>query len=322
MMLVGGKFACVSFLSIFFCYFCAFFSDLSYNSAKPVISTPNIDFLAKKGIVLKHLYTHSLCTPSRASFLTGRYHINTGLTYVLSPGTPAGLPDNIPTLPAILKDHAGYDTAMVGKWHLGHAKMSMTPVGRGFNSFTGCYMWDVDSYTKQMYEVPWRPPMMIDWVSQYVNGSYLHYAEPLHATEAITKEALNVMSSHSKQQQHQLDEANKQPLFLYVAFTAAHSPLQPLSRHLSVCSHIPHIWRREYCGMVVGIDEAVKNITDHIKRSIGENTIVVFTSDNGGSTWFGGMNEPLRGAKITPFEGKRLFSLVISSISLNRFLLF
>lgn len=103
----------------------------------PVIPTPNIDALAQKGVQLKQLYTHSLCTPSRAALLTGRYHINTGLTYVLTPGTPAGLPDNIATLPTVLKDVGNYSTSMVGKWHLGHCQRKQTPTGKGFESFTG-----------------------------------------------------------------------------------------------------------------------------------------------------------------------------------------
>jgi arylsulfatase A-like enzyme len=190
---------------------------------------------------------------------------------------------------------------MVGKWHLGHAKQSQTPVGRGFDSFTGCFMWDVDSYTKQQVEVPWIDPLMIDWVDEYSNGTFYHYAEPLHATEAITKDAMRVMDDHVRA--HPPSNPASEPLFLYVAYTAAHSPLQPLHRHTIPCRHIPHIWRREFCGMVVGLDEGIKNITEHIKKSLGENTLVVVASDNGGSTWFGGMNVPLRGAKITPFEG-------------------
>jgi arylsulfatase A-like enzyme len=262
-----------------------------------VIPTPYIDDLAKNGVVFKQLYTHSLCTPSRASLMTGRYHINTGLTYVLAPGTPAGLPSDIQTLPMVLRSEAKYKTHMVGKWHLGHAKVSQTPVGRGFDTFTGVFMWDVDSYSKQMYEAPWRDPMMIDWVQQWSNGSYHHYAEPAHATEAITREAINVIDAHAQ------DKSSQDPLFLYVAFTAAHSPLQPLPRHQVPCRRIRHVWRREFCGMVVGLDEGVKNITEHIKKTLGENTLVVVTSDNGGSNWFGGMNVPLRGSKITPFEG-------------------
>jgi arylsulfatase A-like enzyme len=113
--------------------------DISYNSKFSKIPTPNIDILANHGIKLNNYYVQSLCTPSRylslsifylsillthyisnnrASFLTGRYAFNTGLHYVLVPGSPAGIQDNIPTLPSLLKK-INYKTAMVGKWHLG-----------------------------------------------------------------------------------------------------------------------------------------------------------------------------------------------------------
>jgi arylsulfatase A-like enzyme len=112
-------------------------SDFSYNIENPVIPTPFIDEVAKNGIQLKQLYTHSVCTPSRAALMTGRYHINTGLTTVLAPGTPAGLPDELPTFPQLLRNKANYTTAMVGKWHLGNAQMKQTPIGKGFDYFTG-----------------------------------------------------------------------------------------------------------------------------------------------------------------------------------------
>lgn len=229
--------------------------------------------------------------------MTGRYHINTGLTYVLAPATPAGLPEEIPTLPQLLKSQANYTTAMVGKWHLGHAQQKQTPTGRGFQTFTGIYMWDTDSYTKQMHEVPWEEPMMIDWVSESdTAGDFKHYAEPRHATEAITQEAEDVIRRHSS-------ASTDEPLFLYVAYTAAHSPLQALPRHEPPCAHLPHLWRRQFCGMVLGLDEGIGNLTRTARSVLGENTLVVVTSDNGGSPWFGGNNTPLRGSKATPYEG-------------------
>jgi arylsulfatase B len=100
------------------------------------INTPVIDHLASKGVRLTNYYTDSVCTPARAALMTGRYSVNTGLTHVLVPGSPAGLPLDIPTLPELLKN-LSYSTAMRGKWHLGHAKPNQTPVGRGFDSFTG-----------------------------------------------------------------------------------------------------------------------------------------------------------------------------------------
>jgi arylsulfatase A-like enzyme len=213
-----------------------------------------------------------------------------------------GLPNDIPTLPQLLKTHANYSTAMVGKWHLGHSKHSQTPIGKGFDSFTGLYMWDIDAHTKQMFEAPWSDPMFLDWVQEYKhNSSSRHFAEPVHVTEAITRDAMRVMDDHLHY--HSSSSSDDSPLFLYVAYTAAHSPLQPLPRHSRRCDHIPHLWRRDYCGLVVGLDEGVKNITDHIRSTLGENTLVILASDNGGSPWFGGMNVPLKGAKVTPFEG-------------------
>ncbi len=206
------------------------------------------------------------------------------------------MPDDIPTLPGVLREKGNYNTAMVGKWHLGHSQRKMTPTGRGFNSFTGMYMWDCDYRTKQMSEAPWRKPMMIDWIKEYSNGTYHHYAEPEHSTVAIATESQRVIQTHAKENAHQ-------PLFLYIPFTAAHSPLQPLPEHEAKCTHIPHLWRRQFCGLVVGVDEAVKNVTATARNVLGDNLIVVFTSDNGGSPWFGGLSYPLRGTKGTPFEG-------------------
>jgi arylsulfatase B len=82
--------------------------------------------------------------------------------------------------------------------------------------------------------------------------------------------------------------ATASPLFLYVAYTAAHSPLQPLPRHAAHCAHIPHTRRRDYCGMVVGLDEALRNLTATVESQLGSNTVMVVASDNGGSAYFGG----------------------------------
>lgn len=146
-----------------------------------------------------------------------------------------------------------------------------------------------------MYETPWNP-LTLDWVQTFRNRTYRHFAEPRHATEAITWEAQRMATAHR-------EEHPRQPLFLYVAYTAAHSPLQPMPQHEEACRHIPHLWRRQFCGMVVGLDEGIKNLTKTVLSELGSDTIFVFSSDNGGSTWFGGMNAPYRGGKSTPLEG-------------------
>jgi hypothetical protein len=127
----------------------------------------------------------------------------------------------------------------------------------------GMHMWDTDSYTKQMFEAPFRPPMMVDWTEQFANGTARYFAESRHSTLAITSGAVDVMAAHA--------EANAgNPLFLYIPFAAAHSPLQPLPQHLAKCAGIPHLWRRQFCGMVLGLDEALLNITVAAKKHLGK----------------------------------------------------
>eukprot|EP01034_Spumella_vulgaris_P038086 gene38086-47000_t len=281
---------------------------------------------------------------ARASIMTGRYHVNTGMNYVLAVASPGGLDPSIPTIPSLLKSQGHYSTAMAGKWHLGHAQHKMTPIGHGFDSFTGSYMWDVDSYSKQLYEVPWHP-LMIDWIAEHANGTFRHYAEPLHATVAITVAAQDAIREHvsqglcchTKRPREILkhidddpasplsaltdEDEERPPLFLYVPYTAAHSPLQPLPEHEAKCMHIKHHWRRGFCGMVVGMDEGIRNITETALDLLGTNTIVVVTSDNGGSPWFGGMNAPLRGSKSTPYEGGvRVPALIVDFTAEQRYL--
>ena len=207
------------------------------------------------------------------------------------PGSVAGLPDSMATLPQLMRK-SGYSAHMVGKWHLGHSQRKQTPVGRGFESHTGGYMWSLESYTKLMWKRPWEV-LAADWAESTENGPTRHFLEPRHATIAITETSIEVMENHH----------GDKPLFLYVSYNAAHSPLQSEPSWDRKCSHIPHLWRREYCGLMVGLDEAVGKLEEEARRKLGDNTVIVITSDNGGSTWFGGVNAPLRAGKVTPFEG-------------------
>jgi len=156
-------------------------------------------------------------------------------------------------------------------------------------------MWDLESYTKLM----WRNPLQAigaDWVVEHENGSWIHKAEPRHATEAITEEAIVRMREHRERKE-------EKPLFLYVSYNAAHSPLQPEEEDLAKCGHIKNLWRRQFCGMVVGLDRGIARLVSETELILGPNTVVVVTPDNGGSVWFGGLNAPLRSGKLTPFEG-------------------
>jgi arylsulfatase A-like enzyme len=122
-------------------------ADLGYRGSD--IRTPNIDKLAEGGVRLESFYGMPVCTPARAELMTGRYAMRYGLqTLVIFPSHAYGLPTDERTLAQALKD-AGYDTAMVGKWHLGHADKKYWPQNRGFDHFYGNLVGEVDYFTKE-----------------------------------------------------------------------------------------------------------------------------------------------------------------------------
>src|SRR5947209_10938180 len=162
------------------------------------IKTPNIDKLAAEGARLEQFYAQPMCTPTRAALMTGRYPLRYGLqSGVIPSGGSYGLATDEYTLPQMLKD-AGYETAMVGKWHLGHAKTEYWPRQRGFDSFYGALVGEIDHFKHASHGV-------MDW---YRNNKPLK--EPGYDNILFGNEAVKVIEGHG----------GKAPLFLYLAFTA------------------------------------------------------------------------------------------------------
>uniref|UniRef100_A0A7M5WS83 Sulfatase N-terminal domain-containing protein n=2 Tax=Clytia hemisphaerica TaxID=252671 RepID=A0A7M5WS83_9CNID len=286
-------------------------ADFGYNvNGNTSIPTPYIDRIAGEGIKLKSHYVQPTCTPSRASLLTGRYARNTGLTFAMFPDSISGLPDEMPTMPQLLRK-VGYSAHMVGKWHLGHAQWKQLPVRKGFESFTGSFMGDLDSYDKSVW-LGYRKFQSLDWIEAHENGTYKHQLNMTHATKMITDTAIERMHQHKQEKEN--------PLFLYVSFTAAHSPLQAEPEDAIKCTHIPHLWRRQFCGMMVGLDKAIARLTEAAQEKLGDDTVIVVSSDNGGSVWFGALNQPLRSGKITVFEGGIRASAFVRDLSNGKYI--
>jgi len=187
---------------------------------------------------------------------------------------------------------------------VGHAQWRQTPVGLGFETHVGSLLWSMEYFRKGLWELPWDH-FSLDWIRAFENGTYHHYAEPRHTTEALTEEAIEVMKRHVMSD----EKKTRQPLFLYVAYTAAHAPLEPLQRDLHKCGHLSHSRRRHFCGLMVGLDRNVDRLAEESERILGSNTIFIFSSDNGGAVFFGGLNAPLRSGKTMPF-GMYLFVCV------------
>ena len=194
------------------------FADVSFTGkifgSKNAIRTPKLDELSRRGTIFASHYSHSTCTPSRASFLTGRYAGNTGLNFAMLPGSVAGIPKGMETLPNILRREGSYRAHQVGKHHVGHAQWRQTPVGLGFESHVGSLLWSMEYFRKGLWELPWDH-FSLDWIRAFENGTYHHYAEPRHTTEALTDEAVEVMRRHMFEEQQSTES---RPLFLYVAY--------------------------------------------------------------------------------------------------------
>jgi arylsulfatase A-like enzyme len=177
-------------------------ADLGYRGSD--IRSPNIDKLASEGVRLESFYGMPVCTPSRAELMTGRYAMRYGLqTLVIFPSHSYGLPTDERTLPQALKD-VGYQTAMVGKWHLGHADKKYWPQNRGFDHFYGNLVGEVDYFTKDRGG-------LIDWQR---DGKF--FKEDGYFTTLIGNEAVNIIKNHD----------TAKPLLLYVASLAPHAPYQ------------------------------------------------------------------------------------------------
>ncbi|CAD5116253.1 DgyrCDS5161 [Dimorphilus gyrociliatus] len=266
--------------------------DIGYHSSD--IRTPTLDKLAGSGIRLENYYVQPICTPTRSQLMSGRYQIHTGLQHgIIWPTQPNGLPLSDPTVADKLKE-AGYSTHMVGKWHLGFYKEEYLPINRGFDSYYGYLTGSEDYYTHK--RCGGTPPSN----DFYCGLDLRNNKEPVrnetghYSAELFGEKAIQVIKDHNK----------NNPLFLYMAFQSVHAPLQVPERYLKYYKHVQDKDRRTYAGMVTAMDEAIFNLTEQLKaKGMWDDTILVFSTDNGGQFHAGGSNWPLRGMKATLWEG-------------------
>jgi arylsulfatase A-like enzyme len=258
------------------------------------IKTPNIDKLAAEGARLEQHYAMPMCTPTRAALMTGRYPMRYGLQVGVIPGAGTySVPLDEYLLPQMFKD-AGYKTYMSGKWHLGHAKKEFYPNNRGFDSFYGATVGEIDHFTHASHGVD-------DWFRNDDPIKEEGFDNTLFGAEAV-----KVVESHDA----------KDPLFLYLAFTAPHTPFQAPQEYLERYPSITDANRKTYAAMVSVIDDEVGKVVAALaKKGMLDNTLIVFSSDNGGvkSSLFsgdtkvsGGLpadNGPYRDGKGTVYEG-------------------
>ncbi|XP_010890608.3 arylsulfatase I isoform X1 [Esox lucius] len=263
------------------------YGDVGYHGSD--IQTPVLDQLAGEGVKLENYYVQPICSPSRSQLMTGRYQIHTGLQHsVIRARQPLCLPADTPTLAERLLG-AGYSTHMVGKWHLGFCLPSCLPTGRGFQSFLGSLTGSGDHFSYQSCD------------QAEACGFDLHDGErPAwemsgnYSTTLYIDRVKKILRAHD----------SRKPLFLYLALQAVHTPLQVPNHYLQRYSGVENRSRRHYAAMLSCVDEAVGELVQELKtRDLYQNSVLVYSSDNGGQPLSGGCNWPLRGGKGTYWEG-------------------
>lgn len=268
--------------------------------------TPNMDRLAAEGMRLNEFYTHSVCAPTRAAFLTGRYAFRTwsdwrsedfgkpsylaklGLQLAYNDRGEAtrrihALDTEERTIAEALRD-AGYFTSLIGKWHLGEWLPEHLPMGQGFQHQYGHYAWGIDYFTKTIVHNAPARFAVYDW---HRNQQPLQ--EKGYATDLFAAEAERVIASRKDEDA---------PFFIYVAFNAVHGPLNP-PPGFNGDANDPLAVRD---AMLQSLDAAVGRIANAIdEHGFRDNTLFIFTNDNG--PVLESMSRPFRGTKNTTFEG-------------------
>lgn len=272
------------------------YNDVGFNGCQD-IPTPHIDRIAKAGVVFSSGHvSFGVCSPSRAGLLTGRYQYRFGYErnplYVTADST-MGLPLTEETMADVL-GRSGYNSMLVGKWHLG-AHKALHPLKRGFNEFFG-FLGGGHQYFPENLTLQ-NPEDANGEGESYrtkLNRNYTVVEETEYLTDALSREAVAFV------------ERNKQkPFFLYLAYNAPHAPLQATEKYLNRFENIKNPKRRTYAAMVSAMDDGVGRVLDKLKETGQmDNTIIIFLSDNGGPVSDNGSNNaPLRGQKGSVFEG-------------------
>lgn len=265
------------------------YGDLSYMGAKD-LQSPHIDSIAADGIRFSNFYANCpVCSPTRAALLTGRYQDLVGVPGVIRTHADNNwgyLIESAVLIPQPLKK-AGYHTAIVGKWHLG-LESPNTPMDRGFDHFHG-FLGD----------------MMDDYYHHRRHGNNYMYRDRTeidpkgHATDLFTDWACDYINGRKPEQ----------PYFLYLAYNAPHTPIQPpeewvarvKAREAGITDR-----RAKLVALIEHMDDGIGQVLDTIRKQVddgGRPTVVIFSSDNGGQLSVGANNGPLRDGKQSVYEG-------------------
>ncbi len=269
--------------------------DVGFNGCTD-IKTPNIDKLAEQGAKFEQFYSMHICTPSRACIMTGRYPFRYGLQTVVIPSVATyGLDTSEYLMPQCLKE-AGYSTAIIGKWHLGHGEKKYWPRQRGFDYFYGALIGELDYFTHEEHGV-------LDWFRDNKP-----VREPGYTTQLLGNDAVRYIDAQNP----------GKPFYLYLTFNAPHTPYQAPQEYIDRYPNIKDPTRRTYAAMISCLDDEIGRVVAELdKKGIRDKTLILFQSDNGGTfnPMFSGVmadvskikipcdNGPYRDGKGSLYEG-------------------
>jgi len=216
--------------------------DLGFTGSE--IHTPSIDALAKEGLVLENYYVQRLCSPTRASFLSGRYPVHHGVDNWIPSANPWAVPEDNQYIAAHLSA-AGYATHAIGKWHVGFSAWKYTPTFRGFDSFTGFYSGVEDYFTHiisggydMRHDVGANCGLNCSKILWSARGTY--------STNVFGMAAVDIIHAHD----------TSKPMFLYLAFQGVHGPQEVPAKY--VTPYMGKSKRPHFAGMISAVDEGVK----------------------------------------------------------------
>tara|TARA_B100000795_G_C22800357_1_gene441561 strand:- start:2085 stop:3749 length:1665 start_codon:yes stop_codon:yes gene_type:complete len=289
-----------------------------HNSA---IKTPTLDFLAtQRGVRLNNSYMYKYCSPSRGSLMTGRYPwkmASTRCNFI-----PSSIPEGIDLGYTFLPKHlakANYYTSHIGKWHLGFHSTDYTPVARGFNESWGFLEGGEDHWSHKcgagmaQCHTPGQPFHSTQNWDLWSQSSTNFPGGPLYGTNGtegndstysgyiFTNKAVNTIHNHNLF--HGSNSNDSKPLFMYLALHNTHAPIEAPQRFIDLYNS-SDIKQNTFNAMVSVVDETIKNVTDALKENqMWNNTLFIWTTDNGSPVQVGGSNHPLRGGKSTNWQG-------------------
>ncbi len=263
------------------------FADFGFQGSQD-IPTPNIDKLAENGIVFTDAHTTStVCSPSRAGIMTGRYQQRFGHEANVPPPGHGMDPDELTLAQAL--NALNYKTAIFGKWHLGQGE-KFHPNNRGFDEFYGLLGGSRSYFPSKKQDQPGKPQAVMH------NDKYVTFKG--YFTDVLGEKTVEF-----------IEENKDRPFFIYLSFTAVHTPMQAKKEHLQMFKNHP---RPTLAAMTWSMDENVGKVIKALEENdLLDNTLIFFTNDNGGSPFNHSSNVPLKGWKGNKFEGGQRVPFIV-----------